>query len=132
MIYEQPADIAYRRLYYYLHKLVDEAIARILEALHDAGLADDTIVVFTSDHGDLLGAHGGLMQKWYNAFDEAIHVPLLVEGPGVATRSGGIATPTSHVDLIPTLMGLAGIDVERPRPGSRSITTRRNRSRGGT
>ena len=52
-------------------------------------MADDTIVVFTSDHGDLLGAHGGLQQKWYNAFDEAIRVPLLVKGPGVATVAGG-------------------------------------------
>ena len=117
MIVEQPTDLAYRRLYYYLHKLVDKAIARILEALHDAGLDDDTIVVFTSDHGDLLGAHGGLMQKWYNAFDETIRIPLLVKGPGVTARSGGIATPTSHVDLIPTLMGLAGIDVERAAAG---------------
>ncbi len=47
-------------------------------------MADDTIVVFTSDHGDLLGAHGGLQQKWCNAFDEATRVPLLVTGPGVA------------------------------------------------
>jgi arylsulfatase A-like enzyme len=117
MIVEQPTDLAYRRLYYYLHKLVDKAIARILDALHDAGLTEETIVVFTSDHGDLIGAHGGLMQKWYNAFDETIRVPLLVKGPGVATRSGGITTPTSHVDLIPTLMGLAGLDVERATAG---------------
>jgi arylsulfatase A-like enzyme len=117
MIVEQPTDLAYRRLYYYLHKLVDKAIARILDALHDAGLTEETIVVLTSDHGDLLGAHGGLMQKWYNAFDETIRVPLLVKGPGVAAHSGGISTPTSHVDLIPTLMGLAGIDVERAAAG---------------
>jgi len=115
--YEQSADIAYRRLYYYLHQVVDEAIARILKALHDAGLADDTIVVLTSDHGDLVGAHGGLMQKWYNAYEEAIHVPLVVAGPGVATSPGGITLPTSHIDLLPTLLGLAGIDVERAAAG---------------
>ena len=54
-----------------------------------SGMADDTIVVFTSDHGDLLGAHGGLQQKWCNAFDEATRVPLLVKGPGVAPVAGG-------------------------------------------
>ena len=113
MVAEQPADVAYRRLYYYLHKLVDQAIGRILQALDDSGMADDTIVVFTSDHGDLLGAHGGLQQKWYNAFDEATRVPLLIKGPGVVAAPGGVITPTSHVDLIPTLMGLASIDVER-------------------
>ncbi len=110
LLYPQPPDLAYRRLYYYLHKLVDRAIARTLDALHDSGMADDTIVVFTSDHGDLLGAHGGLMQKWYNAFDEATRVPFVVTGPGVAVRPEGIGIPTSHADLIPTLLGLAGID----------------------
>ena len=111
MVTAQPADVAYRRLYYYLHKLVDQAIARILDALEASGLAENTIIVFTSDHGDLLGAHGGLQQKWYSAFDEAIHVPLLVNGPGIVPRSGGISIPTSHVDLLPTLLGLADIDV---------------------
>lgn len=113
MLYEQSADEAYRRLYYFLHKLVDRAIGRILEALDASGMAEDTVVVFTSDHGDLLGAHGGLMQKWYNAYDEAIRVPLVVRGPGIAATAEGVHTPTSHVDLVPTLLGLAGIDVER-------------------
>ena len=113
MLYEQSTDEAYRRLYYYLHKLVDGAIARILESLEQSGMAEETVVVFTSDHGDLVGAHGGLMQKWYNAYDEAIRVPLLVRGPGIVAAPEGVHTPTSHVDLLPTLLGLAGIDVER-------------------
>lgn len=113
MVAPQPADVAYRRLYYYLHKLVDQAIGRILDALDASGMADDTVIVFTSDHGDLLGAHGGLQQKWANAFDEAVRVPMIVKGPGVRPVDGGITMPTSHVDLLPTLMGLAGIDAER-------------------
>jgi arylsulfatase A-like enzyme len=116
-VIDQPSDAGYRRLYYYLHKLVDRAIGRILEALDRSGMADDTIVVFTSDHGDLLGAHGGLQQKWYNAFDEAIRVPLLVRGPGISTTPTGLDVPTSHVDLLPTLLGLAGIDVEQAAAG---------------
>ena len=67
VIYEQQPDAGYRRLYYSLQKLVDQAIGRILEALDASGMADDTIVVFTSDHGDMLGAHGGMQQKWCNA-----------------------------------------------------------------
>jgi arylsulfatase A-like enzyme len=118
MIFETATDLGYRRLYYYLLKLVDKAIGRILEALEQSGMADDTIVVFTSDHGDLLGAHGGLIQKWCNAFDEATRVPLLIAGPGVESgRGGGIDIPTSHVDLIPTLLGLAGIDREQATAG---------------
>jgi arylsulfatase A-like enzyme len=112
MVVEQPPDLAYRRLYYHLHKLVDRAIGRILDALESSGMADDTIVVFTSDHGDLLGAHGGMQQKWANAFDEALRVPTMVKGAGVAAVDGGVDLPTSHVDLVPTLMGLAGIDLE--------------------
>ncbi len=117
MIFESAADLAYRRLYYYLQKVVDESIGRILEALQDSGMFDDTIVAFTSDHGDLIGAHGGLVQKWFNVFDEATRVPLLVSGPGIAQIDGGISTPTSHVDVIPTLLGLAGIDPEKATAG---------------
>jgi len=56
-----------------------------------------------------------MMQKWYNAYDETIRVPFVVKGPGVQARDGGVSTPTSHVDLIPTLLGLAGVDVEAAR-----------------
>ena len=85
---------------------------------------DDTIVVFTSDHGDMLGAHGGLVQKWYNAYDETIRVPLIVHGPGVAASTAGIDRPTSHVDLLPTLLGLAGIDLEQATRGCRGAPRR--------
>ena len=112
LLYPQDTDLEYRRLYHFLHTLVDAAIMRILDALHDHGLADDTIIVFTSDHGDVLGAHGGLMQKWHNAFDEAIHVPMLVSGPGVDPGLRGVEIATSHVDVVPTLLGLAGVDIE--------------------
>ncbi len=113
MTFETTADMAHRRLYYYLHKRVDQAIMRVLDALRESGMADDTIVVFTSDHGDLIGAHGGLVQKWYNAFDESIRVPLVISGPGIERVADGIDVPTSHVDLLPTLLGLAGIDEEQ-------------------
>jgi arylsulfatase A-like enzyme len=113
MLYEQAADAEYRRLYLWLHEIVDRAIARVVEGLHASGMADDTIVVLTSDHGDLLGAHGGLQQKWYNAYDEALRVPLTVCGPDIRAGGPGIDTPTSHVDLLPTLLGLVGADLER-------------------
>jgi arylsulfatase A-like enzyme len=113
MVAPQPPDNDYRRLYHYLHKLVDRAVGRILDALEASGMADDTVVVFTSDHGDMLGAHGGMQQKWANAYDETVRVPMVVKGPGVTPVAGGLHLPTSHVDLIPTLLGLAGIDQER-------------------
>lgn len=112
LLYPQATDGNYRRLYHYLLAEVDKAIGRILGSLERNGLADDTIVVFTSDHGDMLGAHGGLMQKWHNAYDESIRVPLVIAGPGISGPPGaaneGIHGPTSHVDLLPTLLGLIG------------------------
>jgi arylsulfatase A-like enzyme len=112
MVANQPPDEAYRRLYFHLHQLVDVAIGRILDGLDASGMADDTVVVLTSDHGDLLGAHGGMVQKWANAFDEATRVPMVIRGPGIAATPEGVSAPTSHIDVIPTLLGLAGIDVE--------------------
>ncbi len=111
VLFDVPNDTAYRRLYLWLHKLVDAAIDATLDALDRSGAADETIIVFTSDHGDLLGAHGGLQQKWFNAYDEAVHVPMVIAGPGIANAER-VSIPTSHVDLLPTLLGLVGADPE--------------------
>jgi arylsulfatase A-like enzyme len=67
-------------------------------------------VVFTSDHGDLLGAHGDLHQKWYMAYDEAVHVPLIISNPRLFPEPQSTHTLTGHTDLLPTLLGLAGLD----------------------
>ncbi len=112
VLFEIPLDEAYRRLYYFLHELVDASILELLERLDRSGMTDDTIVVLTSDHGDLLGAHGGLQQKWFNGFDEALHVPMVIDGPGIDRSRGPVMVPTSHVDLLPTLLGLVGADPE--------------------
>lgn len=105
----QPQTANYRRFYYYLHKLVDAQVARVLRRLAASRFADDTVVVYTSDHGDMLGAHGGMHQKWHNVYDESWRVPLLVAGPGIPAGRR-VDRPTSHVDLLPTLLGLAGLD----------------------
>jgi len=105
----QPQLPSYRRFYYYLHKLVDLQVARLLRRLEASRFRDDTIIVYTSDHGEMLGAHGGMHQKWHNAYDETIRVPLLVAGPGVPAGAR-VDHLSSHVDLLPTLLGLAGQD----------------------
>ena len=100
----------YRDLYYRLHAEVDAPIDRVRRAVTSS--SDDAVLVRTSDHGDLLGAHGGLHQKWFNLYDEATRVPLVIARTG--SRSTGprvIEAPTSHVDIVPTLLGAAGIDV---------------------
>jgi choline-sulfatase len=100
----------YSRFYYQLHRNVDEQMMKVYQALRNSRFYEDTIVVFTSDHGDLLGAHGDLHQKWYMAYDEAIHVPLIISNPVMFAEPQSTHTLTGHVDLLPTLLGLAGLD----------------------
>ena len=108
----QPSNASkdYFRLYYRLHADVDRHLGEVLAALEATRFRDDTIIVFTSDHGDLLGAHGGLFQKWYMAYEEALRVPLVVALPGQKNTARTVPIPTSHIDIVPTLLGLAGID----------------------
>ncbi len=107
------AGLPYYRFYYQAHLNVDRQLARVYQALMESSFFDNTIVVFTSDHGDLLDTHGGLHQKWYGAYEEAIHVPLIVSSPLFSENNGKTADMlTSHVDLLPTLLGLAGVDAE--------------------
>ena len=134
MLYPQPTDGAYRRLYHLLHKLVDAAIVRILDALDASGIADDTIVVFTSDHGDLLGAHGGLHAEVAQRVRRG-RSACRCSCPGRASTPTPTACtiPTSHVDVLPTLLGLAGVDVEAAAAGGGRAPRRRpNRSSGAT
>lgn len=108
-IYSQNAQ-RYRDLYYRLHAEVDGPIDRVRRAVTEAG-SREAVLVRTSDHGDLLGAHGGLHQKWFNLYDEATRVPFAIARIGSApTTSRVITAPTSHVDLVPTLLSAAGID----------------------
>lgn len=101
------------RFYYHLHKLVDAQIAKVHDAIKASRFYDNTVIVFTSDHGDLLGSHGFLHQKWYQTYDEALRVPLVVSHPK-SREAGSTKTDfkslTSHADLLPTLLSLAGID----------------------
>ncbi|ORV81237.1 hydrolase [Mycobacterium interjectum] len=109
-IYERNAQ-RYRDLYYRLHAEVDGPIDRVRRAVTEGGSAN-AVLVRTADHGDLLGAHGGLHQKWFNLYDEATRVPFVIARIGsAATRPRVVTAPTSHVDLVPTLLSAAGIDV---------------------
>ena len=133
MLYEQQPDVGYRRLYYYLMKLVDQAIGRILEALDASGMADDTVVVFTSDHGDMLGVHGGMQQKWCNAYDESVRVPMIVKGPGRRGRErrGHHADQSRRPDP-DTPSDSRASTPNAPPKASPSITPRPSRSPAGT
>jgi choline-sulfatase len=103
-----------RRAYLANISYVDEKIGRILGALERCRMADDTIVVFCSDHGDMLGERG----LWFKMsfFEGSSRVPLLISAPGLAP--GRIDAPVSTLDLTPTLAELAGIDLAEVMPWS--------------
>jgi len=100
----------YRDLYHRLHAEVDAPIDRVRRAITDQ--ATDAVIVRTSDHGELLGAHGGLHQKWFNLYDEATRVSFAIAKVGTQATTGTVVSdaPTSHVDIVPTLLAAAGID----------------------
>jgi arylsulfatase A-like enzyme len=86
---------------------IDKEFARILKALDETGQAEDTIVIYTSDHGEMMGSHGR-MQKQV-PFEESCRVPFMVRYPGVTTKGGKSDALFAAVDMYPTLCGLAGI-----------------------
>jgi arylsulfatase A-like enzyme len=129
-----------------LVRLVDDCVGRILKVLEECGLAEDTVVLFTSDHGDHLGAHC-LYQKM-EMYEEAIRTPLVIRAPGGGAASLGVLPPASgeppalpaealggatipqrgarrgrhdglvsHLDLLPTVLELAGLAVPDGLPG---------------
>jgi arylsulfatase A-like enzyme len=111
------------QFYLYCMYLAELQIRKILQALDDNGLTDKTIVVFLSDHGDMTGAHGGMIQKWHNAYEETIRVPMVFSSPMINTSSNAmreIRQPTSSVDFAPTVLGLAGYDAEQVRQAMES------------
>lgn len=102
---------AWRRgIGFYLNCLrdVDRGIDVVLDALEASGQADRTVVVFTSDHGELAGSHG-LRQKGNLVYDENFHVPLVISHPDFA-GSGDTDALASAIDLAPTFLDIAGVD----------------------
>jgi arylsulfatase A-like enzyme len=93
--------------YYASISFADTQVGRILDALQAAGLAENTIVVFTSDHGYHMGEHGHWQKT--TLFENAARVPLIMAGPGIV-RGGEAESMAEMVDFYPTLAQLAGLD----------------------
>ena len=100
-----------RALDYYvkLHRFGDENLGRVLDALDDSGAAGDTVVIYTSDHGDMCGSHG-LRSKGPFAYQEIMNVPCYVRAPGI-TEAGTVTEALgSHADITSTICSLAGVE----------------------
>lgn len=106
--------------YYWLHQEGDRNIGAILDALERAGSTDQTITIFTSDHGDMCGSHG-LRSKGPFVYEEIMRVPLYIRAPGVTTAGAKSAALASHIDLAATIVHLAG-GQPHPRMHGRDLT----------
>ena len=96
-------------MYFGCNRFVDHEIGRLIDAVHELA-PDNTVIVFTSDHGDMLGAHQ-LTGKGPAMYEEITHIPLIVEMPGQAMAGVRKGTLVSHIDLLPTMLELAELEV---------------------
>ena len=101
---------------YYAHcTATDHAIGDLINKIKSLGLSKNTIVVFTSDHGEMMGAHGRLPFRKQLAWAESAHIPFLIRLPGMdKDHSAAISSPLTTPDILPSLLGLCGIKI----PGS--------------
>ena len=108
-----PTDDEWRtilRCYAALIGATDRDVGTVLNALDESGAADDTIVVYVSDHGDYCGAHGNL-SKGVAPYEELLRVPLVFRWPGHFSAGATCEELVTHMDILPTLAEAAGVDI---------------------
>lgn len=107
---EQRAELtAWMRVYYAMTANLDWNIGRLLAAIDEFGLREDTIFVFTSDHGELFGAHGRRAKNIF--YDEAVRVPFLLRWEGQTTGGTTSDVCLNTPDLMPTMLGLLDLPI---------------------
>ena len=102
-------QLAYVNFYAYLQTVVDKQITKVLDALDEGGWTEDTLIVRTSDHGEMGLAHGGLRQKMETAYEETIRIPLIFSNPKLYPKPLVTDSLASLVDVLPTLATIAEV-----------------------
>ena len=113
-LYSEKAELQSRAHYYANVSLIDKYVGRILDTLDELNQRDNTVIIFTSDHGDLLGDHW----LWFKnvAYDGAARVPLLLAGPGVPQGQRVSESVVCTMDIFATILDLAGMPAQPDRP----------------
>jgi arylsulfatase A-like enzyme len=109
------------RYYYAFATLIDEQIGRLVVYLRESGLLDSTAVLFSADHGQTLGSHGGLTDKGWHHFEETHRIPLILRMPDRSAGGRVIDEFASLADIHPTLLDLAGTKGERAHGHGQSL-----------
>lgn len=99
-----------RRCYMATVSCVDEQVGRIVQALKDAGIYENTVIILTSDHGDFIGERGGI-QKGPFLYEDNLHVPLIIHAPFLGTKPGVVQGLVQNSDVFATVLDFAGIPV---------------------
>jgi arylsulfatase A-like enzyme len=115
----------YRWAYYRMIEKVDALVGKVVQALQDSGQYDKTVIVLTSDHGDMQGAHGWSQKTVL--FEESARVPLIVSDPSAPKKASNDNLVNTGVDILPTLCGFAGIKLPDDYPGVDLRTSRTGR-----
>jgi choline-sulfatase len=104
----------YLNFYGNLMKANDAYLVQVLDTLEEQGLLENTLVIFTSDHGEMGMTHGGMIQKNFNAYEETLRVPLVFSNPELFPDEVKVDALVSHVDFVPTLASLVGSPAVNP------------------
>ena len=99
----------WQRIYYAMTANLDWNIGRLLQGLDAAGLGDDTVLVFSSDHGEMFGAHGRIAKNIF--YDEATRIPMLMRWPGRIPAASVSEACMNVPDIMPTLLGLLDLPI---------------------
>jgi len=100
----------YARFYAYLCREVDKQINKVLDALDENSLTEDTLIIRTSDHGELGMAHGKMREKFYNAYRESLSVPLIFSNPKLFPEPKTSDSFATLIDILPTLTSITGVE----------------------
>ena len=96
---------------------IDAEIGRLLHMLEQTGLADETAIIFTTDHGDITGSHGGLFDKGAFMYQETYHIPMIARAAGVDASRNRCDALVSNMDVASTILDLAGVAVPEHHQG---------------
>src|SRR5690606_8735358 len=100
--------------YYGMVTAMDAMVGRIIDELDAQGLAENTYVIYISEHGESLGEHGLFYKQC--SYEASVGVPAIIRGPGI-TPGTHVDVPVSLIDLYPTILDLVGVECEPDRPG---------------
>lgn len=113
---------------YYAHATAtDEAIGNVIDKIKELGILENTIIVFSADHGEMMGAHGVKPFVKQLAWDESVRVPFLIRYPNINNNKGKVVhAPLTTPDILPSLLGLTNIDIPKEIEGENLATLIKN------